>query len=87
MYIFPISSITHSQVNSYSTAYSFANSANVMYNRCEAHLVWSKFMLYCMLFSTAVIDLNGRFFGGRTVKAGFFSEDRFARNDLAPHAD
>ncbi|XP_065177305.1 splicing factor 45-like [Sycon ciliatum] len=32
----------------------------------------------------AVMDLNGRFFGGRTVNAGFFSEDRFDDLDLAP---
>ena len=32
----------------------------------------------------AVIDLNGRFFGGRVVKGGFFPEERFARFDLAP---
>ena len=34
--------------------------------------------------STAVIDLNGRFFGGRIVKASFFSEERFSSYDLAP---
>jgi len=28
--------------------------------------------------------LNGRFFGGRTVKAKYFDEDRFSRLDLAP---
>lgn len=32
----------------------------------------------------AVIDLNGRFFGGRIVKGSFFSEDRFGKFDLAP---
>lgn len=32
----------------------------------------------------AVIDLNGRYFGGRTVKASFFSEERFEKLDLAP---
>ncbi|XP_006820703.1 splicing factor 45-like [Saccoglossus kowalevskii] len=32
----------------------------------------------------AVVDLNGRYFGGRTVKAGFFDPDRFKRYDLAP---
>lgn len=32
----------------------------------------------------AVIDLNGRFFGGRVVKGSFFSEERFARLDLVP---
>lgn len=32
----------------------------------------------------AVIDLNGRFFGGRTIRAGFYSEERFSNFDLAP---
>ena len=32
----------------------------------------------------AVIDLNGRYFGGRTVRAGFYSEEKFSRYDLAP---
>ena len=33
---------------------------------------------------TGVVDLNGRFFGGRTVSAGFFDHKRFANYDLAP---
>ena len=37
-----------------------------------------KFSLY-----TGVIDLNGRFFGGRTVKACFYNLDKFRRLDLA----
>jgi len=32
----------------------------------------------------ALIDLDGRFFGGRTVKAMFFPEDRLNEQDLAP---
>ena len=32
----------------------------------------------------AVVDLNGRFFGGRSVKAVFFDVDRFKRLDLKP---
>jgi len=32
----------------------------------------------------AVISLQGRFFGGKTTSASFFSEDRFLRRDLAP---
>ncbi|XP_074640480.1 splicing factor 45-like [Tubulanus polymorphus] len=30
----------------------------------------------------AVVDLNGRYFGGRIVKAGFFNIDKFRRLDL-----
>ena len=30
----------------------------------------------------AVVDLNGRFFGGRQVKAGFFDFDRFKNYQL-----
>ena len=37
----------------------------------------------CVKF-TGVVDLNGRFFGGRTVSAGFFDHKRFANYDLAP---
>ena len=32
----------------------------------------------------AVIDLNGRFFGGRTVTGSFYPESRFEKFDLAP---
>ena len=32
----------------------------------------------------AAIDLGGRFFGGRTVQASFFSEGRLQRRELAP---
>ena len=35
----------------------------------------------------AVIDLNGRYFGGRVVKGSFFSEERFDNFDLAPLPD
>ncbi|KDD73131.1 hypothetical protein H632_c2503p0, partial [Helicosporidium sp. ATCC 50920] len=34
----------------------------------------------------AYAALNGRFFGGRTVHAEFFSEERFERSELAPTA-
>ncbi|XP_058125582.1 splicing factor 45 [Anopheles ziemanni] len=30
----------------------------------------------------AVVDLNGRFFGGRQVRAGFYKQDRFENMDL-----
>ena len=30
----------------------------------------------------AVVDLNGRFFGGRQVKAGFFSYDKYKAYQL-----
>ncbi|OEL30760.1 DNA-damage-repair/toleration protein DRT111, chloroplastic [Dichanthelium oligosanthes] len=32
----------------------------------------------------AMIDLKGRFFGGRVVQASFFDEEKFGRNELAP---
>lgn len=32
----------------------------------------------------ALIELNGRFFGGRVVRAGFYDEERFGNNELAP---
>ena len=32
----------------------------------------------------ALVDLDGRFFGGRIVKAIFYDEDRFGRTELAP---
>lgn len=32
----------------------------------------------------ALLDLEGRFFGGRVVHASFYDEDRFGRNELAP---
>ncbi|MBA0663259.1 hypothetical protein Goklo_003381 [Gossypium klotzschianum] len=32
----------------------------------------------------ALIDLDGRFFGGRVVKASFYDEERFSKNELAP---
>lgn len=30
----------------------------------------------------AVVDLNGRFFGGRQVKAGFYPIEKFQKNKL-----
>ncbi|KAH9610343.1 hypothetical protein KSS87_022705 [Heliosperma pusillum] len=32
----------------------------------------------------AYVDLDGRFFGGRVVRAAFYDEDRFNKNELAP---
>eukprot|EP00878_Enallax_costatus_P009125 GHUV01009539.1.p1 GENE.GHUV01009539.1~~GHUV01009539.1.p1 ORF type:complete len:208 (+),score=77.54 GHUV01009539.1:61-624(+) len=34
----------------------------------------------------ALVDIQGRFFGGRQVRAAFFSEDRFDKQQLAPQA-
>ncbi len=33
------------------------------------------------------MDLQGRFFGGREVEAGFFEEERFEAKDLAPRPE
>ncbi|XP_031505495.1 DNA-damage-repair/toleration protein DRT111, chloroplastic [Nymphaea colorata] len=35
----------------------------------------------------AFIDLEGRYFGGRLVRASFYDEDRFGRNELAPTSE
>eukprot|EP00928_Gymnodinium_smaydae_P087500 TRINITY_DN71756_c0_g1_i1.p1 TRINITY_DN71756_c0_g1~~TRINITY_DN71756_c0_g1_i1.p1 ORF type:complete len:402 (-),score=129.90 TRINITY_DN71756_c0_g1_i1:125-1330(-) len=35
----------------------------------------------------AMVDMNGRFFGGRVVKAMFYDEERFAKNDLDKKGD
>jgi hypothetical protein len=35
----------------------------------------------------AFLDMEGRFFGGRRITAGFYPEDRFAARDLAPGND
>lgn len=32
----------------------------------------------------ALVDLDGRFFGGRVVRATFYDEERFSKNELAP---
>lgn len=32
----------------------------------------------------SLIDLDGRFFGGRVVRASFYDEEKFANNELAP---
>ena len=34
------------------------------------------------LFISAVVDLNGRFFGGRQVKAGFYSWEKLNNLEL-----
>lgn len=53
---------------------------------CGSVLFTCYYVVVFLQFSllTAVIDLNGRFFGGRVVKASFFSEERFSGYDLAP---
>lgn len=35
----------------------------------------------------AVVDLGGRFFGGRTFQATFFDVGKYERKDLAPSAE
>ncbi|KAK7317932.1 hypothetical protein RJT34_02569 [Clitoria ternatea] len=32
----------------------------------------------------ALIDLDGRYFGGRVVRASFYDEEKFSKNELAP---
>ncbi|XP_058730618.1 DNA-damage-repair/toleration protein DRT111, chloroplastic-like [Vicia villosa] len=32
----------------------------------------------------ALVDLDGRYFGGRIVRATFYDEDKFSKNELAP---
>lgn len=34
----------------------------------------------------ALVDLDGRFFGGRVVRASFYDEEKFGANELAPAA-
>lgn len=35
----------------------------------------------------ALVDLHGRYFGGREVAAEFFEEERFERRELAPRPE
>ncbi|KHN20503.1 DNA-damage-repair/toleration protein DRT111, chloroplastic [Glycine soja] len=32
----------------------------------------------------ALVDLDGRYFGGRVVRASFYDEEKFSKNELAP---
>ena len=43
--------------------------------------------LNSFLCLSAIIDLNGRYFGGRVVKACFYNLDKFRRLDLASEMD
>lgn len=40
-----------------------------------------------LLLFSAIIDLNGRYFGGRVVKACFYNLDRFRRLDLSSEVE
>ena len=48
----------------------------------ETNRIDVKSIVDVLPFFAAVIDLNGRYFGGRTVKAGFYNLDKFRRLDL-----
>ena len=49
--------------------------------RLYQFLVWWK-KCNCLFLFVAVIDLNGRFFAGRQVKAGFYDVERFLKMEL-----
>eukprot|EP01023_Acetabularia_acetabulum_P036217 TRINITY_DN3424_c5_g1_i1.p1 TRINITY_DN3424_c5_g1~~TRINITY_DN3424_c5_g1_i1.p1 ORF type:complete len:350 (-),score=79.77 TRINITY_DN3424_c5_g1_i1:397-1446(-) len=53
------------------------------YKKEDAVLVFVEFER-AEVATKALIDLQGRYFGGNLIKAGFFDEDRFAKKDLAP---
>ena len=36
---------------------------------------------------TAVVDMNGRFFGGRIVKGGFYRPEKFKNLELNAHVN
>lgn len=38
--------------------------------------------IFLLFLSSAIVDLNGRYFGGRVVKACFYNLDKFRRLDL-----
>jgi len=66
---------------------------------CINNVVYSSFPSLCIgdnygtvlesfiFILSAVIDLNGRYFGGRVVKACFFNLDKFRRLDLSADVD
>lgn len=54
-----------------------------MFVSCDLHIISLLMPRHAM---QSVIDLGGRFFGGRTVAATFFDEDRFDKQELAPKA-
>nr|XP_014342656.1 PREDICTED: splicing factor 45 [Latimeria chalumnae] len=47
------------------------------------HLSFEKFLTMISVYILAVVDLNGRYFGGRVVKACFYNLDKFRVLDLA----
>eukprot|EP01025_Chloroclados_australasicus_P006456 TRINITY_DN12082_c1_g2_i6.p2 TRINITY_DN12082_c1_g2~~TRINITY_DN12082_c1_g2_i6.p2 ORF type:complete len:257 (+),score=65.42 TRINITY_DN12082_c1_g2_i6:165-935(+) len=56
------------------------------YQREEAVRVFVEFER-TEVATKALIDLEGRYFGGNKIKAGFFDEDKFLNKELAPIAD
>lgn len=44
--------------------------------------MYSTSMYVGVIFAVAAIDLNGRYFGGRVVRAAFYSHDKFLNMQL-----
>jgi hypothetical protein len=62
-----------------------------------SHCLWTSLANLALCLATArfdrveaamkaLVDMEGRFFGGRVVRASFFDEDKFDRNEYAPMA-
>ncbi len=54
----------------------------IPYHRAKI-IYLSKDNIFIVLWILAVVDMNGRYFGGRVVKAKFYDFDKFRQFDLA----